>query len=124
MATSGGGEAASSGVQGMLLVVLTGGVGSHSQLSPSNPLIRILGQGEAPQTLVLKLAQSLLGLLQGNKVDPKRLLAAVAAYNALIKASSAEFLQNPPPELITIRAVLSELVNAAQSAQGQGGQNN
>lgn len=39
---------------------------------------------------------------------------AVAAYNALIKVNNDEFLLNPPPELVAIRAV-AELVNAAEA---------
>ncbi len=68
-----------------------------------------------------QLVNSLKGLLKTNsasprqvsnvKVNPNQLVAAVKAYNNLINASSAQFLNNPPPELLGIRSVLSQLIN-------------
>jgi len=103
--------------QQTLLSLLTGDPTNKSLFGDPllNPLVRLLGQGGAGNILSWQLAKSLLGLLRGDKVNPKKLLAAVAAYNALIKASSDDFLLNPPAELTAIRAVLAELVNAAEA---------
>lgn len=51
------------------------------------------------------------------RITATKLRAAVEAYNALIDASSAETLRNPPPELLAIRATLSRLVDAALNAK-------
>jgi len=77
-------------------------------------LLQILG---APSREVAEqLVRSLLGLLKDGKVDPRRLWAAINAYNAFIEASSPEFLENPPIELVMIRSLLSDLVEAAIAA--------
>lgn len=77
-------------------------------------LLQILG---APSRDVAEqLVRSLLGLLKDGKVDPRRLWAAINAYNAFIEASRPEFLENPPIELVMIRAILSDLVEAAIAA--------
>lgn len=113
----GTGISVSPSVQTTLLSLLTGDPTSKSLFGDPllNPLIRNLGQGGAGNLLSWQLAKSLLGLLRGDKVHPKKLLAAVAAYNALIKASGDDFLVNPPAELVAIRAVLAELVKAAEA---------
>lgn len=100
-----------------LLPLLTGDPTSKSLFGdPSlNPLIKALGEGGAGELSAWKLAESLLGLLRGGRVNLRKLSAAVAAYNALIKASNDEFLLNPPAELVAIRAVLAELVSAAEA---------
>ena len=112
-----GGASIPASVQQALSTLLTGDPTSKSLFGDplQNPLIRALGQGGAGQLSAWKLAESLLGLLRGGRVDAKKLLAAVAAYNALIKASNDEFLLNPPAELVAIRAVLAELVSAAEA---------
>ncbi len=112
-----GGISIPASTQQAVLILLTGDPTTKSLFGDplQNPLIRALGQGGAGQLSAWKLAESLLGLLRGGRVDSKKLLAAVAAYNALIKASSDEFLLNPPPELVAIRAVLAELVSAAET---------
>jgi hypothetical protein len=71
---------------------------------------------------VQQLANRLEGLLKTNssqttelangRVDPIRLVEVVNAYNDLIDNSSAEFLNNPPPELLAIQSVLLQLVNS------------
>ncbi|SRR5579883_1447920 len=53
--------------------------------------------------------------LANNRVDPIQLFNTVKAYNNLIDNSSAHFLNNPPPELIAIQSVLSQLINSALS---------
>ena len=69
-----------------------------------NSLQGLLKTGPATATKSLKQVSNV-------KVNPTRLLAAVKAYNNLINASSAQFLNNPPPELLAIRSVLSQLIN-------------
>jgi hypothetical protein len=112
-----GGISVPPSTQQTILTLLTGDPTTKSLFGDPalNPLIRALGQGGAGQLSAWKLAESLLGLLRGGKVDGKKLLAAVAAYNALVKASNDEFLLNPPAELVAIRAVLAELVSAAEA---------
>lgn len=44
---------------------------------------------------------------------PDRLAGAVAAYNALVDVSTAEFLRRPPPEFLAVRAVLVGLTQPA-----------
>lgn len=79
-----------------------------------------------PENLARDLASSLLGLVKCSnvapascKIKPAKLLAAVYAYNAVINASSEEFLRNPPTTMLAIRAILSELVDAAIAADAQ-----
>ncbi len=68
-------------------------------------------------TLVRNLITSLQGLTAGGSVSPPELVAAAEAYNAVIDASSGDFLTNPPPELLAIQSALSRLVNAALEAE-------
>jgi hypothetical protein len=123
--SSGGPTNTPASVQQQLALLLTGDPTNKSLFEDSrlNPLLSALAKGGSEETIVLQLAKSLLGLFRGYKVDPKRLLAAVAAYNALIKASRAEFLKTPPPELLAIREILSQLVEAARAADIQPGNN-
>jgi len=123
--SSGGQTNTPASVQQQLALLLTGDPTNKSLFEDSrlNPLLSALAKGGSEETIVLQLAKSLLGLFRGDKVDPKRLLAAVAAYNALIKASRAEFLKTPPPELSAIREILSQLVEAARAADIQPGNN-
>ena len=64
-------------------------------------------------TIVRNLVLSLQGLTAGGQVDAGRLTVVVRAYNALISASSTEYLGNPPEELRAIQSILSILLNAA-----------
>jgi len=73
--------------------------------------------GAPSTTLVRNLLSSLQGLTAGGTVSPAQLVATVEAYNALIDASSGEFLGNPPPELLAIQSALSTLVNASLAAR-------
>lgn len=63
--------------------------------------------------IVRNLVSSLQGLTAGGQVDAGRLTVVVRAYNALINASSTEYLSNPPEELRAIQSILSILLNAA-----------
>jgi hypothetical protein len=112
-----GGISVPPSIQQTILALLTGDPTTKSLFGDPalNPLIKALGEGGAGQLSAWKLAESLLGLLRDGKVDGKKLLAAVTAYNALVKASNDEFLLNPPAELVAIRAVLAELVSAAEA---------
>ncbi|MFP4101342.1 hypothetical protein [Coleofasciculus sp.] len=67
----------------------------------------------ANPTLAQNLATSLAGLTAGGNVNPAQFVAVVDAYNALINASSFEFLVEPPEELRAIRSFLAILLNAA-----------
>ena len=120
--TSPAGNPIPAGTQQTLLSVLTGPksvqVNAGSE-QITNALSSV--QGGPTVNQAQQLVNSLQGLLKTNsasgrqvsnvKVNPTRLLAAVKAYNNLINASSAQFLNNPPPELLAIRAVLSQLIN-------------
>lgn len=67
----------------------------------------------ANPTLARNLAFSLRGLTSRGAVEPAQFQAVIEAYNALINASSFEFLEEPPEELRAIQSVLSILLNAA-----------
>ncbi len=109
-----------SGTQQNLLSVLTA---SRSVQVNARQITNTLSsvQGGPTVNQAQQLVNSLQGLLKTNsasrrqvsnvKVNPTQLVAAVKAYNNLINASSAQFLNNPPPELLAIRAVLSQLIN-------------
>jgi hypothetical protein len=55
------------------------------------------------------LAEAIYGLLS----NADNLHVVAAAFNALIDASSAEFLDSPPAELLAIHAALTRLIGAA-----------
>ncbi len=86
----------------------------------TNALSSVQG-GPTDNQAAQQLVNSLQGLLKTNsasprqisnvKVNPAQLMAAVKAYNNLINGSSAQFLNSPPPELLAIRSVLSQLIN-------------
>jgi hypothetical protein len=112
----GAGGSGESSVSNTLITIVTGSsaVDSANLNVLVQGLLQILG---APSREVAEqLVRSLLGLLKDGKVDPRRLWAAINAYNAFIQASSPEFLENPPIELVMIRALLSDLVEAAIAA--------
>lgn len=106
-----GGESAVNNIQNIL-------TGSSIDSANLNVLVQGLLQilGAPSREVAEQLVRSLLGLLKDGKVDPRRLWAAINAYNAFIEASSPEFLENPPIELVMIRAILSDLVEAAIAA--------
>ena len=116
-----------SGTQQNLLSVLTasGSLQANASIGFTSALSSSV-QGGPTVKQAQQLVNSLKGLLKTNpatanpssrqvsnvKVNPTRLVAAVKAYNDLINASSAQFLNNPPPELLAIRSVLSQLINS------------
>ncbi len=119
-------------VRGSLeLPALTSPLGSRAQNSPNTLTDNIENDltstaGGPSVNLAQNLASNLLGLLSCSRlnppscqVNPAKLMAAVAAYNAVINASSEAFLKNPPTTLLAIRAILSDLVNAAIAAESQ-----
>ncbi|MCT7961106.1 hypothetical protein NG799_06880 [Laspinema sp. D1] len=110
-----GGGGGGTAISTALTTLLTGSSIDSANLNTLvQGLLQILG---APSREVAEqLVRSLLGLLKDGKVDPRRLWAATNAYNAFIAASSPEFLENPPIELVMIRAILSDLVEAAIAA--------
>lgn len=97
------------------LLTATGNVDvSASQLETG--LINATGGPSA--TTARSLSSSLRGLTAGGRVNPAKLAAAVAAYNALIDSSDGLFLRNPPEELLSIQSLLGALVNAGLGAGG------
>jgi hypothetical protein len=110
-AAAGGGDSAIQNIQNIL-------TGSSIDSANLNVLVQGLLQilGAPSREVAEQLVRSLLGLLKDGKVEPRRLWAAINAYNAFIQASSPEFLENPPIELVMIRAILSDLVEAAIAA--------
>ncbi|MCT7971727.1 hypothetical protein [Laspinema olomoucense] len=108
------GGAGESAVENIQNIVAGASINSENLNTLVQGLLEILG---APsREIAEQLVRSLLGLIKDGKVDPKRLWASVNAYNAFIEASSPEFLENPPIELVMIRAILSDLVEAAIAA--------
>lgn len=93
------------------LLTGTGNVGA-SATQITNALI---AAGISP-ALAADLVASLQGLTSGGTVSAADLAAAVAAYNAVINASSAELLARPTDELLGINTILSALLNAAITA--------
>jgi len=97
--------------RGLSLTVQRAVLGTLGGLAPSEALEARLApenNRDAAEHATL-LVESLDGLLS----DPDRLGEAAAAFNALIDSSSAEFLSDPPPELLTIQAALARLISAA-----------
>ncbi|MEQ8539040.1 MAG: hypothetical protein RIB93_16510 [Coleofasciculus sp. D1-CHI-01] len=78
-----------------------------------NQIQNALVNAGANPTLAQNLATSLTRLTAGCTVEPDQFATVVEAYNALISASSFEFLREPPEELRAIRSVLAILLNAA-----------
>lgn len=66
-------------------------------------------------TRVQALISSLYGLLAGQQVDATGFVEAIEAYNRIVEAETDSVLANPPRELLSIRAVLTTLTNAATS---------
>ncbi|MEQ9238335.1 MAG: hypothetical protein RIG66_30105 [Coleofasciculus sp. E2-BRE-01] len=91
-----------------LVLTRTGNVGAGV-----NQIQNALVNAGANPTLAQNLATSLTRLTAGCTVEPEQFAAVVEAYNALISASSFEFLREPPEELRAIRSVLAILLNAA-----------
>ena len=52
-----------------------------------------------------------------SRVSATRLLAAVRAYNNVIDRSSAQYLSNPPSELLAIRSVLTQITNSIRTSK-------
>lgn len=100
----------SASVQQNLALVVTGTGNVDAGVSRiQNALVN----AGANPTLAQNLATSLSGLTAGGSVNAAQFAAVVEAYNALINASSFEFLREPPEELRAIRSVLAILLNAA-----------
>jgi hypothetical protein len=118
--TSPSGQPIPSGTQQILLNVLTESVESKTSIEQITQALSSVEGGQ-------QLAKSLEGLLQTNKskkislangrVNPIQLVLAMNAYNNLINNSSAQFLNNPSPELKAIQLVLLQLVNSVSSAR-------
>jgi hypothetical protein len=72
-----------------------------------------LSHGNDPQAHAQ--AVVLTELLQGLLRHPGQLAEVALAFNALIDASSDEFLLDPPPELLAVRSSLARLIHAAAS---------
>lgn len=111
--TTASGSAIPAPAQQSVLNLLT--VSSTTQASGSiSSITNALATGinAPPAAVVAELVSSLLGLLAEGKVTPQQLKNAITSYNELIRSSNAEFLSNPPAELIAIRVSLSRLIDA------------
>lgn len=65
-------------------------------------------------------AADLVDAASGLLSDPGGLPDAIEAQNALVRASSRDFLADPPPEFVALHAALAELVAAAGGEAGDG----
>lgn len=111
--TTASGSAIPAPAQQSVLNLLT--VSSTTQASGSiSSITNALATGinAPPAAVVAELVSSLLGLLAEGKITPQQLKNAITSYNELIRSSNAEFLSNPPAELIAIRVSLSRLIEA------------
>ncbi len=77
-----------------------------------------LNASGAPPAETAKLLLSLAGLTKNSRsgrsgdTDRAAVVTSLLAFNAMINASSPEFLGNAPPSIIAIHAVLSSLTEA------------
>ena len=90
-------------------VLTTGEVNSVNALSTALSSTPGAPSVEATRRLASRLAR----LLADGQVKAEDLLDAIRSYNEMIKQSNAEFLGNPPPELLAIQVALSRLIEAA-----------
>ncbi len=94
-----------------VVVTATGNVDAVSQLQTA-----LVNAGADP-TLAGNLASSLQGLTAGGTVDPAQFRAAIEAYNALINASTPDFLVQLPEELRAVQSLLATLLNAGYASR-------
>jgi hypothetical protein len=96
--------------QQLVAVVLTTG-----QVNSVNALSTALSStpGGPSEEATRRLASRLARLLADGQVNAEQLLDAIVSYNEMIMQSNAEFLGNPPPELLAIQISLSRLIEAA-----------
>ncbi|MDF5718306.1 MAG: hypothetical protein PUP93_31675, partial [Rhizonema sp. NSF051] len=57
------------------------------------------------------------GEVRYRRVNATRLLAALNAYNNIIDRSSAQYLGNPPSELLAIRSVLMQIIDSIRTSK-------
>ncbi|BAY31743.1 hypothetical protein NIES2107_36290 [Nostoc carneum NIES-2107] len=123
--TSQTGQSIPSATQQTLLSVLIQSRGGQKNTA-TEQITKALSSVEGGPTLeqVQQLANSLQGLLEGNRgkkvaadggLNAIQLLIARNAYNNLINNSSAQFLNNPPPELTAIQSILLPLINSVSA---------
>ena len=120
--TSPTGTSISPETQQRLLLILTASKSVPEKASFAQIITALSSdQGGSTASEARQLAASLEGLFKTRSttatspkvsINANRLLAAIKAYNQLVNHSSAQFLNNPPPELVGIRSVLSELIKA------------
>jgi hypothetical protein len=55
--------------------------------------------------------------LRYRRVSATQLMAAVKAYNNIIDRSSAQYLTNPPSELLAIRSVLTQIISSIRASK-------
>ncbi|MGL5195756.1 MAG: hypothetical protein ACRC8Y_19400 [Chroococcales cyanobacterium] len=108
--TTADGASLSLEAQQLVAVVLTTG-----QVNSVNALINALSStpGGPSEEVARRLASRLARLLAAGQVNAEQLLDAIASYNEMIMQSNAQFLGNPPPELLAIQISLSRLIEAA-----------
>ncbi|MBO0349788.1 hypothetical protein J0895_11840 [Phormidium pseudopriestleyi FRX01] len=95
--------------QQLVAVVLTTG-----QVNSVNALSTALSNtpGGPSSEVARRLASKLARLLAEGQVNAEQLLDAIRSYNEMIMQSNAEFLGNPPAELLAIQISLSRLIEA------------
>jgi hypothetical protein len=110
------GASVSPEVQQTLLNILTASNSTQAGASLNAFTSALANAPGAPSIGVIQeLASKLLGLLAEGKVKPEQLKSAIISFNNMILNSNAEFLTNPPAELIAIRVSLSRLIAAIDS---------
>ena len=73
----------------------------------------LAGSG-APANVVNNLTNAIQGMLV--TPNPNAVMGAISSFNALVNASKASFLAEPPTEFKAIYAVLSQIVDAGNAA--------
>ena len=83
-------------------------VPSETSPSPARFMDAFAGAGPAALDKLRVVTKSLAGIT----IEPRRLHAAVANFNAFVDAAPGEFLASPPPEFSALHAVLAKLTAA------------
>jgi hypothetical protein len=66
--------------------------------------------------LVHDLVEGLEGLMTNDNVDPNHFVAALRAFERVVRKAPQQFVENPPQEFVVVHMVLSALINAANEA--------
>ncbi|HUF08685.1 MAG TPA: hypothetical protein VMO47_05145 [Rhodothermales bacterium] len=63
--------------------------------------------------LVHDLVEGLEGLMANDKVDPNDFVAALRAFERVVRKAPQQFVENPPQEFVVVHMLLSALINTA-----------